>query len=222
MIDSILNDIELRVLGCLIEKQITTPEYYPLTLNALTHASNQKNNRDPVVAFEEATVARGLEGLRNKKLVSTVTGTGIRVQKYNHCFDEVFELSRPEVTVLCLLMLRGPQTVGELRTRSGSMYNFESLADVETVLNTLATRNTRPLVGRLPRQTGQKEVRFCHMLSGLLPDTIPEPTLPPDPTLLQLRAEHERIDHLEGEIRSLTSRMTELQHQFDAFKKQFE
>lgn len=220
MIDSILNDIELRVLGCLIEKQITTPEYYPLTLNALTHASNQKNNRDPVVAYEEATVARGLEGLRNKKLVSTVTGTGIRVQKYNHSFEEVFELSRPEVTVLCLLMLRGPQTVGELRTRSGSMYNFESLADVESVLNTLATRNVRPLVSRLPRQTGQKEVRFCHMLSGLVGDAIPEPT--PDPTIVQLRAEHERIDLLESQIRSLTSRMTELQLQFDAFKKQFE
>ena len=222
MIDSILNDIELRTLGCLIEKQITTPDYYPMTLNALTNACNQKNNREPVVTFEETTVVRGLDGLREKKLISTVTGAGIRVQKYRHNFDETFALSRPEVTLMCLLMLRGPQTIGELRTRSGSMYSFEIIADVETLLNGLAARELRPLTKRLPRQPGQKEARFCHMLAGLPEIAQTESSPPPEPATLQVRAENERIAALEHQVRTLSTKMTELQLQFDAFKKQFE
>jgi uncharacterized protein YceH (UPF0502 family) len=222
MTDAILDANEIRVLGSLIEKQITTPEYYPLTLNALTNACNQKNNRDPIVSFDEATVVRGLDSLRGKKLVSTVTGSGIRVPKYKHNFVEVFELNEQEVVVLCLLMLRGPQTIGEIRSRCGSMYNFESTTDVETTLTGLNNREQSPLVRKLPRQTGQKESRYIHLLSGEPKVTESDIAPPLEAATIQVLAENERIVKLEEEVKTLHAKIQQIEQRFAEFKKQFE
>ena len=163
---TILSDIETRVLGSLIEKQITTPEYYPLTLNALTLACNQKNNRNPVTAYDEQTVADAVESLRGKNLAYVFYGSNSRVPKYKHVVPEIFHLSHSELSLMCLLMLRGPQTPGELHSRSGRMFDFKGLEDVETTINSLITKDPDPLVVRLPRQPGQKETRFAHLLNG--------------------------------------------------------
>jgi hypothetical protein len=217
-----LTNVEVRVLGSLVEKQITTPEYYPLTLNSLTTACNQKNNRDPVTSLNDTTVLRVLDLLREKKLVSTVTGAGIRVPKYKHNLDDLLALTRQEVSLLCLLMLRGPQTVGELRGRSGPLHEFASIEEVESVLARLMNRDERPLVQKLPRQTGQKEVRFVQLLS--IAPRVKEGDLapPPEPARLQVVAENERIEKLEEQIRALESKFADLQQQFAEFKKQFE
>src|SRR5262249_32921989 len=148
IVDPILTPAEVRVLGSLVEKEITTPEYYPLTLNALTNACNQLSNREPVVSFDEKTVARALESLREKKLAWMVTGVG-RVQKYEHRFAEAFHLAAQEIAVLCVLMLRGPQTVGEIRGRTGRLYEFKELDEVELTLQALMAVQP-PLVARLP------------------------------------------------------------------------
>src|SRR5438132_14000438 len=140
----------------MVEKKITTPEYYPLTLNALTNACNQKSSRDPVVSVDEKTVVRALDSLREKKLVWVITGADHRVPKYGHLFAEGFDLTPPETSVLGVLMLRGPQTPGEIRGRTGPLYNFEELAEVEATLQSLMEKEPRPLVARLPRQPGFK------------------------------------------------------------------
>ncbi|HTK82336.1 MAG TPA: YceH family protein [Bacteroidota bacterium] len=212
--------VEVRVLGSLIEKQLTTPEYYPLTLNSLTTACNQKNNRDPVTAFDETTVVRALDLLREKKLVSTVTGAGIRVQKYKHNFDEVFSVNRQEISIMCLLMLRGPQTMGELKGRSGPMFQFTSVEEAEGVVSGLLQRDHQPLVQKLPRMTGQKESRFSHLLSGA--PTISDVPPPPEPARLQVITENERIGALEETVKSLQSEIEQLRKTFAEFKKQFE
>ena len=214
--------VEVRVLGSLIEKQLTTPDYYPLTLNSLTTACNQKNNRDPVTTFNETTVVRALDLLREKKLVSTVTGTGIRVQKYKHNLDEVFSLNRQETTLLCLLMLRGPQTIGELRGRSGPMYQFPTAEEAETVLAGLVGRENQPLVQKLPRMTGQKETRYIHMLAGAPNLTESDLAPPPEPARLQVITENERIEKLEELVSTLRTEIDNLQQKFSEFKKQFE
>src|SRR6058998_2709542 len=171
-----LNDTEVRVLGALIEKEITTPDYYPLSLNALMTACNQSSNRNPVVHFDEDTVARAADSLREKKLVHLVDRSESRVSKYRHVLYEAMNLSRPGIAVMCVLMLRGPQTVGEIRTRSNRLYDFSSLEEVETTLNSLISASP-PLIIRLPRQTGLKEVRYAHLLSGevRLAESEPEP-----------------------------------------------
>ena len=196
-----LNDIEVRVLGALIEKEITTPDYYPLSLNALVAACNQSSNRNPVVRFDEDTVARATESLREKKLVHQVDRSESRVSKYRHVIYEAMNLGRPAVAVLAVLMLRGAQTVGEIRTRSNRLYDFTSLDEVDLTLNALMSREP-PLVVRLPRQTGQKEVRYAHLLSGEVTITEPEPEL-------------DRIGKLEKEVE-------DLKKQFEQFRKQFE
>jgi len=196
-----LNDIEVRVLGALIEKEITTPDYYPLSLNALVAACNQSSNRNPVVHFDEDTVARATESLREKKLVHQVDRSESRVSKYRHVIYEAMNLGRPAVAVLAVLMLRGAQTVGEIRTRSNRLYDFTSLDEVDLTLNALMSREP-PLVVRLPRQTGQKEVRYAHLLSGEVTITEPEPEL-------------DRIGKLEKEVE-------DLKKQFEEFRKQFE
>ena len=218
-----LNAAEIRVLGSLVEKQITTPEYYPLTLNALTNACNQKNNRDPIASFDEATVVRGLDGLRDKKLVSTVTGSGIRVPKYKHSFIETFNLNQQEIAVVCLLMLRGPQTIGEIRGRTGPMYNFANLTDVEATIEKLSSNESRkPFVRKLPLLSGQKEARYTHLLSGE-PDIKEQETIPhPEAATLQVRAENERISKLEEEVKSIREEVKKLKQIFLDFKKQFE
>src|ERR1041385_295867 len=162
---TILTAIEIRTLGSLVEKQVTTPEYYPLSLNALTLACNQKNNRNPVTSYTEAQVEQAVETLREKNLAYVFYGSTSRVPKYKHVLPEVMHLSHPEVAVMCVLMLRGPQTPGELRGNASRLHEFTGLEEVEQTLNGLITRD-EPLVVRLPRQPGQKEVRFAHLLAG--------------------------------------------------------
>ena len=197
--DYALSDAEVRVLGSLIEKEITTPDYYPLSLNALMAACNQSSNRNPVAHFDESTVARAVESLQEKKLVHLLDRGESRVTKYRHVLYEAMNLGRPAIAVMCVMMLRGPQTVGEIRTRSNRLYNFSSLEEVEITLNSLMSG---ALIVRLPRQSGQKEVRYAHLLSGEVILTEPE-------------AEPDRIGKLEKEV-------DDLKKQFEQFRKQFE
>src|SRR5437660_4856266 len=164
--DPMLNEIEVRVLGSLIEKQITTPEYYPLTVNALVAACNQKNNRNLVTSYSESEVDDALYSLRDKNLAYVFHGSTSRVPKYKHVAPEVLQLNPPELAVMCVLMLSGPQTVGEIRTRGSRLYDFSGLEEVDETLHALSTKDTDPLVMKLPRQSGQKDARFAHLLSG--------------------------------------------------------
>jgi uncharacterized protein len=219
-----LNAAEVRVLGSLIEKQITTPDYYPLTLNALVNACNQLTNREPVVAFEEQTVVRALDGLRDKRLATLFTGAESRVAKYKHTLTDALLLTPAEIALLCVLMLRGLQTLGELRTRSERLFPFDTMVEVEDALNALASRQPQPLVTKLPRQPGTKESRYAHLLSGLIEPAkvTAETALRAEPATLAVRAENERIAKLEEEIASLRSELGELKQQFADFRKQFE
>jgi uncharacterized protein len=203
-VEHILNDTEVRVLGALIEKEITTPDYYPLSLNALMAACNQSSNRHPVVHFDEGAVGAAADSLREKGLVHLVDRGESRVTKYRHVLYEAMNMSRPVIAVMCVLMLRGPQTVGEIRTRTNRLYDFSSIEDVETTLSSLMS-GEMPLVVRLPRQAGQKEVRYAHLLSGVV---TPAEKEEPEPEL-------DRIGKLEKEIE-------DLKKQFEQFRKQFE
>src|SRR5713101_815179 len=161
----LLNEVETRVLGSLIEKDVTTPDYYPLSLNALVNACNQKNNRDPVMALDEGAVRDALGLLQNKRLAGPASGADSRITKYEHRSQEVFNFDRREIAILCVLLLRGPQTPGELRGRTERMYHFEDLSTVQSSLHHLMNREP-PLVMVLPRQPGTKEARYVHLLSG--------------------------------------------------------
>ena len=216
---TILTDIETRVLGALVEKQVTTPEYYPLTLNSLTAACNQKNNRQPVTSYSEEQVAQALETLREKNLTYVYYGSTSRVPKYKHVAVEVLHLNSAELALMCALMLRGAQTPGELRGNASRLYDFSGLEEIEETLNGLMSRESEPLVIRLPRQAGQKEVRFAHLLNGeIATETAFESASP--------RRAHtpapDRVSLLEQEVASLKSQVQELQQQFESFKKQFE
>jgi uncharacterized protein YceH (UPF0502 family) len=204
-VEHILNGTEVRVLGALIEKEITTPDYYPLSLNALMAACNQSSNRHPVVHFEEGEVGAAADSLREKGLVHLVDRGESRVTKYRHVLYEAMNMGRLSIAVMCVLMLRGPQTVGEIRTRSNRLYDFTSLEDVETTLNSLMSGES-PLIVRLPRQTGQKEVRYAHLLSGNVTHSESEEDTEPEP---------DRIGKLEREVE-------DLKRQFEQFRKQFE
>jgi uncharacterized protein YceH (UPF0502 family) len=216
--ETILNDVEVRVLGCLIEKELSTPEYYPLTLNALTSACNQKSNRDPVFSVEEHDVVRALDALRFKQL-ALASAEGGRVPKYRHALAEKLRLSPAELALLGELLLRGPQTVGELRTRAERMHSFVDLAAVEESLRELDERN---LVARLPRQPGQKEARFGHLFSGEPNPAAVEVTPSPEAARLRVMAENERIVRLEGEVAELRTEVAELRRLVEEFKAQFE
>jgi uncharacterized protein len=217
---TILSEVELRVLGSLIEKQITTPEYYPLTLNALTLACNQKNNRNPVTAYDETTVADAVESLRGKNLAYVFYGSNSRVPKYKHVVPEIFHLSHAELSLLCLLMLRGPQTPGELNSRAGRMFDFRGLDEVEETINALATKDPDQLVVRLPRQPGQKEARYAHLLGGDIDiEALSEPSAA---AMVGARPASDRKTTLEQEVQQLREEVQNLQRQFDEFKKQFE
>ncbi len=218
----LLNEIEVRILGSLIEKEISTPDYYPMTLNALTNACNQKNNRDPVVSYEETTVVRGLDSLRDKVLVTMVTGAGMRVPKYRQKITEALSLTESQIAALCILMLRGPQTVGEIRNRGAMLFNFEGLDEVETVLQSFIDRTPEALVTRLPKLAGQKEVRFGHLLCGEPHHVQSVVTLPPEAARVQVISENERIEKLESTVQSLQTQLDELKNQFAEFRKQFE
>jgi len=221
-VDAILNEVEVRVVGSLIEKQVTTPEYYPLTLNALLHACNQISNRDPVVSYDEKKVAGALESLREKNLVYVFYGSDSRVPKYKHIMADIFHLTPQELAVMCVLMLRGPQTIGEIRGRTNRLYEFADLTEVENTLESLIARDDPPLVARLPRQSGQKEARYAHLLAGNITVNEPQRTPRPEPAVLEVRAENERMAGLEAEVESLRREIAELRQQFDDFRKQFE
>jgi uncharacterized protein len=209
----VLTDIETRVLGALVEKQVTTPEYYPLTLNALTLACNQKNNRNPVTAYSENDVAQAVESLREKNLAYVFYGSTSRVPKYKHVMPEVLHLNAAETALMCVLMLRGPQTPGELRGNASRLHEFSGLDEVEQTLSGLISHEPDPLVARLARQAGQKEVRFAHLLLGEVPvESLASAVTEARPSRQSLE---QKIDDLAVEVERLKA-------QFEEFKKQFE
>ncbi|MGC8723411.1 MAG: YceH family protein [Acidobacteriota bacterium] len=223
----LLTPEETRVLGCLVEKAVTTPEYYPLSLNAVRNACNQKSGRDPVVAYDDATVQAALDGLRDKHLLWVVSPAEARVPKYQHRFPEALDLSPPEVAILSLLMLRGPQTPGELRGRSERLYRFSGLEEVEAVLRGLAERPGGPLAVRLPRQPGRKEHRYAHALEGI-PAEEPGSEAPPAFETQPLRVTHrlaeqeEALSVLREELQRLREELAELRSEFEAFRQEFQ
>jgi uncharacterized protein YceH (UPF0502 family) len=228
-VDALLNEVEARVVGSLIEKQVTTPEYYPLTLNALVNACNQLSNRDPVVAFDEKTVARALESLREKNLAYVFYGSDSRVPKYKHVMTEIFHLTPSELAVMCVLMLRGPQTTGEIRSRTSRLYEFADLSEVEATLEKLIERDDPAMVAKLPRMAGQKEARYAHLLAGevaaaaAVPATETQRAAPrTEAAVLEVRAENEKVSRLEAEVETLRREVAYLREQFESFKKQFE
>lgn len=218
--DITLNDIEVRVLGSLIEKELTTPEYYPLSLNSLTNACNQKSNRDPAMALTEEDVVRALDSLRFKQL-SVLSAEGGRVPKYRHLLAEKLGLMPAELAILCELLVRGPQTGGELRTRGERMHPFGDLAAVEEVLQELMVRET-PLITLLPRQPGRKEGRYAQLFSGLPEVTEESSEGRPEAARQRVVAENERIAKLEEEVAVLRGEVVELQQMMAEFKAQFE
>lgn len=220
--ETTLTPTEIRILGCLIEKQLTTPDYYPLTLNALANACNQKSNREPVVQFEEDDVVRGVEGLRHKGYAQLIESAGSRIAKYQHILPKVHDVTREEVAVLCELFLRGPQTVGELKNRAARMFEFADLQQVETTLQRLADCEPA-LAVKLPRKHGHKESRYMHLLSGMPNiEAEEEGQITPEAATLAFRAENERITQLEEEVSALKHTVEILQQQFEEFRKQFE
>ena len=220
----ILTEIETRVLGALIEKDITTPDYYPLSLNALVNACNQKNNRDPVMTIDESAVRDALSTLQEKHLAGPACGADSRVTKFEHRLQEVFNFDRREIAVVCVLLLRGPQTPGELRSRTDRMYHFEALEDVVATLDRLAQRDP-PLARILPRQPGTKESRYTHLFSGEPPETSVAQTSvarAPSPANADANSLADRVATLEGEVSRLREQLSEVQDQLAAFRRQFE
>ena len=214
-----LSEIECRIVGALIEKQLTTPEYYPLTLNALTAACNQKNNRDPVVSYDEKTVSAALEELRDRNLVYVFYGSTSRVPKYKHMMPTYYELEPSEVAVMCVMMLRGPQTLGELRERTGRLHQFSGLGEVQETLDSLMRRED-PLVIKLERQAGQKEARFAHLLSGEI--DVEALAAAQASRASRSSADPGRMEKLEEEVAGLKSEVEALKQAFAEFQKQFE
>lgn len=198
---------EQRILGSLMEKAKTTPDYYPMTLNALTAACNQKTSRKPVVNFDEETVVLALNSLKKKGLVSTATGGSSRVVKYKHNFAIVYPVLPSEVALICLLLLRGPQTPGELNTNSGRLYEFESIEEVQNVLEKLS-KDEISFVIEMPRRPGQKEVRFMHLLSGT-PD-LDEFELPEEPARRSVSELELRVSKLEDDLAAMKSEFDKL------------
>jgi uncharacterized protein len=217
-VNIVLTEIEARVLGCLVEKEITTPEYYPLSLNALVHACNQKSNREPLMNLDENAVRHALRALGDQMLARSAGGDS-RVPKYEHRLADTFNFTRPETAVLCELLLRGPQTPGELRSRAERMHPFEDLSVVHSTLKHLMEREP-PLVKVLPRQAGNKEARYVHLLSGDVEIREGSPVKEAPPS--RISGENERIAELEVQISGLQKEVADLKSQFAEFRKQFE
>ena len=222
-----LSPVEARVLGCLIEKEVTTPDYYPLSLNALQNAANQKSNREPVMDLDEESIRRSLHSLSDQGLARSAA-TDSRVAKFEHRLADVFNFHRHEIALICVLLLRGPQTPGELRTRTERLYTFDDLNAVHSALNLLMNRQP-PLVKLLARQPGTKEARYAHLLSG---DVIDRAAASPTQAASESSsAGHEatvaatyseRLTDLEREVADLRNEVTELKQQLAAFQKQFQ
>lgn len=217
--DIILDNQEIRILGCLIEKELTTPEYYPLSLNSLINACNQKSNRNPVLSYDQAVVGQGLDSLQSKGLARKTLTAGSRVDKYLHTLLDRFDLSMPEMAVLCELMLRGPQTAGELRSRAERMSSFETLDAVEETLRGL-TDHDPALVIQLPREAGRKERRFIHLLSGSRSADAADTDQPGAPSAPLITTD-ERLRIMEEEIERLRTEMEALKLAFAEFRSQF-
>jgi len=211
-----LTEVEARVVGALIEKQLTTPEYYPLTMNALVAACNQKSNRDPVVNYSEETVQKAVDDLREKNIVYVFYGSTSRVPKYKHILPQAFELDERETAVMCVLMLRGAQTIGEIRERTGRLYEFSGLGEVQESLDGLMKKD-EPLIVKLERQAGQKEARYAHLLSG---EVINIPST--ERTISTHQTKNEQIERLEQELENLRSEFNLFRQEFEEFRKQFE
>jgi uncharacterized protein YceH (UPF0502 family) len=218
-VNILLNEVECRVLGSLIEKEVTTPEYYPLSLNALVNACNQKSNRDPVMNLDEAAVREALHSLDRQSLVRSVSASDSRVTKYEHRLQEAFNFYRHETAILCVLLLRGPQTPGELRTRAERMHRFDDLGAVQSSLQHLMKREPA-LVKVLPRQPGTKEARYAHLFAGdvVVPENKSETHAEPGAGV----RDGERIARLEEEVGVLQKDIADLRRQFADFRKQFE
>ncbi len=212
--DNPLNAVGVRVLGSLIEKEATTPDNYPLTLNALTSACNQTSNRDPVLDLDEATVADSIADLERRSLVRAVHRDS-RAKRYRHLMSETMKLHPAECAVMCVLMLRGFQTAGEIRTRTARLFEFRDLPHVDVTLQSLMTLPT-PLVVQLPRQPGQKETRYAHLLSGEPKVEAHEQVVGADPI------EPSRVDELEKEVVALRAEMAELRARFEEFRREFQ
>ncbi|PYY10880.1 MAG: DUF480 domain-containing protein [Acidobacteria bacterium] len=209
-----LSEVEARVLGALIEKEITTPDYYPLSLNALVNACNQKNNREPVMNLDEEAVRQALDGLQTQRLAGSSSGAESRVTKYEHRVQEVFNFTRGETAILCVLLLRGPETPGELRARTERMFHFEHLDDVQSTLQRLMEREP-PLVAVLQRQPGTKESRYMHLFSGHV-------AAPAEGRTRIRESEDGRIRGLEEELEKLRADVDEVKRQLAELRRQLE
>jgi len=216
----ILSEKETRVLGSLVEKELTTPEYYPLSLNALVNACNQKSNRDPVMSLDEDSVRQALRTLEKKGLAGPADNMVSRVSKYEHRLQEAYNFTRHEIAVLAELLLRGPQTPGELRSRADRMHKFDDLGVVLTTLKKLMEREP-PLVKVLPRQPGTKEARYAHLMCGDVHVTVAAET-PMGVARPNILSEVERIARLEEQVATLLSEVSDLKQELASFRKQFE
>jgi len=216
---NILSEVETRVLGSLVEKELTTPEYYPLSLNALVNACNQKSNRDPVMDLDENAVSQALRSLDKEGLAGPADAMDNRVTKFEHRFQEAFNFDRLEIAILCELLLRGPQTPGELRSRAERMHRFDDLGQVQSTLQRLAQREP-PIVKMLPRRPGTKEARYAHLLSGDVQTQVLE--VAPEAAVTHSTVDGGRIERLEDEVAALQNEVANLKQQLTAFRKQFE
>ncbi|WP_458775558.1 YceH family protein [Desulforhopalus sp. 52FAK] len=215
--DILLTDNEVRLLGCLMEKEMATPDYYPLSLNALTNACNQKSNRNPVVSFDEETVIYALNGLQERKLVRQSNVS--RVPKYEQIFSKELKFTHREEAVICILLVRGPQTIGEIRGRTERLYTFNNLDEVQETISILEDME---LVKKLPRQPGRKESRYTHLLSGDLDEANVETVPQGKVETVIVRKENNSTDDLQEQIDNLHQQLQNLQLEFEAFKSQFE
>jgi uncharacterized protein len=218
-VNVVLNEVEARVLGALLEKEITTPEYYPLSLNALVNACNQKSNRDPVLNLQDDSVRAALRVLHENSLVRSVSAADSRVTKYEHRLQDAFNFDRREAAIMCELLLRGPQTSGELRSRAERMHPFDELGEVQSTLQHLMNREAA-LVKVLARQPGTKESRYAHLLSGDV--ATPATASVSDSPALATAGNKDRIAQLEFELTELRTDVANLKQQFAIFRKQFE